>query len=119
MGLDTPTLKGIWELCPYLHDGSAATLMDVISVANPEDRHCRTSHLAPREQEQLVAYLMQIDDRESGGVAVRPDPASRAEARGSVRFPGKHGFRFAKPGKGEGAGDLRDARGRRSPAPRP
>jgi hypothetical protein len=31
MGLDTPTLKGGWELGPYLHDGSAADLMEVVT----------------------------------------------------------------------------------------
>lgn len=31
-GIETPTLRGIWESAPYLHDGSAATLADVFSV---------------------------------------------------------------------------------------
>jgi hypothetical protein len=26
VGIDTPTLKGLWQTAPYLHDGSAATL---------------------------------------------------------------------------------------------
>src|SRR6185295_6139849 len=28
-GIDTPTLKGVWETAPYLHDGSASTLADI------------------------------------------------------------------------------------------
>ena len=60
--LDTPTVKGIWETPPYLHDGSAATLMDVVTVRNPDDRHGRTSQLTPRQKAQLVAYLEQLDD---------------------------------------------------------
>ena len=60
--LDTPTVKGIWETPPYLHDGSAATLMDVITVRNPDDRHGHTSQLTPSETTQLVAYLKQLDD---------------------------------------------------------
>jgi YVTN family beta-propeller protein len=32
-GIDTPTLLGIWDTAPYFHDGSAATLDDVFSVA--------------------------------------------------------------------------------------
>ena len=28
-GLDTPTLRGVWDGAPYLHDGSAMTLYDV------------------------------------------------------------------------------------------
>ena len=60
--LDTPTVKGVWETPPYLHDGSAATLMDVITVRNPDDRHGRTSELTRRQKAQLVAYLEQLDD---------------------------------------------------------
>ncbi|HEY0821083.1 MAG TPA: PKD domain-containing protein, partial [Rhizobacter sp.] len=61
-GLDTPTLKGLWDTAPYLHDGSAATLMDVITTANPGNRHGSTSALTPTQRAQLVAYLQQIDD---------------------------------------------------------
>lgn len=32
-GIDTPTLLGVWDTAPYLHDGSAATLDDVFRVA--------------------------------------------------------------------------------------
>ena len=60
--LDTPTLKGAWETPPYLHDGSAATLMDVIATRNPDDKHGRTSHLTMAEKEQLLAYMLQLDD---------------------------------------------------------
>lgn len=60
--LDTPTVKGVWETPPYLHDGSAATLMDVITTRNGADRHGRTSHLTAKERAQLVAYLRQLDD---------------------------------------------------------
>jgi YVTN family beta-propeller protein len=61
-GLDTPTLKGLWETDGYLHDGSAATLMEVITTANPGDRHGKTSGLTALEKTQLVAFLKQIDD---------------------------------------------------------
>lgn len=32
-GVDTPTLLGIWDSPPYFHDGSAAELVDVFTVA--------------------------------------------------------------------------------------
>jgi hypothetical protein len=64
-GLDTPTLLGIWETGPYLHDGSAATLMDVITTANPHDRHGNTSHLTEQERKQLVAFILQLDASEA------------------------------------------------------
>jgi DNA-binding beta-propeller fold protein YncE/fibronectin type 3 domain-containing protein len=63
-GLDTPTLKGIWNTGPYLHDGSAATLLDVITTQNARNLHGTTTNLTATEQAQLVAYLRQIDDDE-------------------------------------------------------
>ncbi len=32
-GIDTPTLNGIWDTAPYFHDGSAAALDEVFTVA--------------------------------------------------------------------------------------
>jgi YVTN family beta-propeller protein len=61
LGIDTPTLLGVWETAPYLHDGSAPTIRDVLTTANPKDAHGFTSSLSPKELDQLVAYLMQID----------------------------------------------------------
>ncbi|HEY3494413.1 MAG TPA: PKD domain-containing protein, partial [Polyangiaceae bacterium] len=61
LGIDTPTLLGVWETPPYLHDGSAATLRDVLTTKNPLDLHGYVSSLAPAEIDQLVAYVSQID----------------------------------------------------------
>ncbi len=61
LGLDTPTLLGVWESPPYLHDGSAATLKDVLTTANANDQHGFTSSLNPQQIDQLVAFLQQID----------------------------------------------------------
>jgi cytochrome c peroxidase len=63
-GLDTPTLKGLWLTGPYLHDGSAPTLMDVLTTANPAGRHGDTAGLTEAQRLQLVAYLRQIDESE-------------------------------------------------------
>ncbi len=54
---DTPTLLGVYRSAPYLHDGRARTLLDVLTVANPHDRHGHTSHLTPAERAELVAFL--------------------------------------------------------------
>jgi hypothetical protein len=61
-GLDTPTLKGLWGSAPYLHDGSAPTLLDVLVTANLEGQHGITAALSGVELEQLVSYLNQLDD---------------------------------------------------------
>ncbi|HEU4328814.1 MAG TPA: CHRD domain-containing protein, partial [Roseiflexaceae bacterium] len=63
-GLDTPSLKGVWQTAPYLHDGSAATLLDVLTSANPANQHGNLSALSSQQRSQLIAYLQQIDDIE-------------------------------------------------------
>jgi len=60
-GFDTPTLKGVWDTAPYLHDGSAATLMDVLT-GNTGNLHGNTSGLSAAQLQQLVAYMQQLDD---------------------------------------------------------
>lgn len=62
LGIDTPTLLGVWETAPYLHDGSAPTLRDVLTTANPNDEHGFISSLTSQQVDQLVAYLQQIDN---------------------------------------------------------
>lgn len=58
--LDTPTLIEIWRTAPYLHDGSAANLREVLTTANPQDRHGKTSHLKSTQIDDLVAYLLSL-----------------------------------------------------------
>jgi len=57
---DTPTLVELWRTAPYLHDGSAATLRETLSVKNPGDRHGRTSHLTKQENDDLVEYPLSL-----------------------------------------------------------
>jgi cytochrome c peroxidase len=57
---DTPTLVEIWRTAPYLHDGSTATVREVVTTHNRDDRHGRTSHLTPREVDDLVAYVLSL-----------------------------------------------------------
>ena len=61
LGLDTPSLLGVWETPPYLHDGSAATLRDVLTTANPIDQHGFVSSLSEPQLGQLVSFLQQLD----------------------------------------------------------
>ncbi|GAL84878.1 hypothetical protein CHU_1052 [Sporocytophaga myxococcoides] len=88
--LGTPTLKGIWETAPYLHDGSAPTLRDVLIARNVNDKHGDITSLSEKQINQLLAYLLQIDEHESsavvssmnkmrsfsGSIDVFPNPAS-------------------------------------------
>ncbi len=75
-GFDTPTLLGVWETPPYLHDGSAPTLRDVLTTRNPNDAHGLVSALSSEQIDQLVAYLLQID----GELGVRALPFETPQA---------------------------------------
>jgi YVTN family beta-propeller protein len=57
---DTPTLIEGWRTAPYLHDGSAATMRDVLTTSNPHDKHGETSHLTPQQIDDLAAYLLSL-----------------------------------------------------------
>jgi YVTN family beta-propeller protein len=54
---DTPTLLGVYRSAPYLHHGKAATLRDVLTTQNREDKHGKTSHLKPEQIDDLVEFL--------------------------------------------------------------
>ena len=57
---DTPTLRELWRTAPYLHDGSAATVRDVLTLRNPKDGHGKVSHLGPGQIDDLVEYLLSL-----------------------------------------------------------
>lgn len=72
-GFGTPTLKGIWETAPYLHDGSAPTLRDVLITRNVDNKHGNLTSLSEDQIDQLLAYLQQIDEGESGAIVASLD----------------------------------------------
>lgn len=54
---DTPSLREVWRTAPYLYDGRAATLEEVFTTFNPDDRHGQTTRLAKEELEALLLYI--------------------------------------------------------------
>ncbi|HUR47323.1 MAG TPA: MBG domain-containing protein, partial [Candidatus Saccharimonadales bacterium] len=54
-GLDTPTLLGLWETGPYLHDGSASTLEQAIAA------HSGVA-LDGTDLNKLAEFLRELDD---------------------------------------------------------
>ena len=54
---DVPTLKELYRTAPFLHDGRAATLREVLTTYNLEDRHGKTSRLSPEDIDALIAFL--------------------------------------------------------------
>ena len=57
---DTPTLRELWRTSPYLHDGSAATIRDVLTTRNPKDEHGKTSHLTAQQIDDLAEDLLSL-----------------------------------------------------------
>jgi mono/diheme cytochrome c family protein len=57
---DTPTLIELWRTAPYLHDGAAATMRDVLTTHNPRDQHGKTSNLTRPQLDDLCAYLLSL-----------------------------------------------------------
>jgi DNA-binding beta-propeller fold protein YncE/mono/diheme cytochrome c family protein len=57
---DTPTLRELWRTAPYLHDGSAATMRDVLITRNPKDEHGQTSRLSAQQIDDLAEYLRSL-----------------------------------------------------------
>ncbi|GAC1447718.1 MAG: hypothetical protein NVSMB9_30220 [Isosphaeraceae bacterium] len=62
-GYDTPSLIGVYRSAPYLHDGRAATLRDVLTTHNTDDRHGKTRHFDPAQIDDLVAFLKSLPYR--------------------------------------------------------
>lgn len=54
---DTPTLVELFRNAPYLHDGTAVTLEDVLTTANREDKHGHTSQLSKQQTTDLANFL--------------------------------------------------------------
>lgn len=57
---DSPHLTGIFESAPYLHDGRAATLEELWTKFNPDDKHGISSDWTKRQLNDLVEYLKSL-----------------------------------------------------------
>lgn len=57
---DTPTLVELWRSAPYLHDGSAATIRDVLTTRNPEGLHGDVTELSEMEIDDLCEYILSL-----------------------------------------------------------
>lgn len=57
---DTPSLLESWRTAPYLHDGRAYTMREVLTTCNPQDKHGGTSRLSPSEIDDLATYILSL-----------------------------------------------------------
>ena len=58
LAFDTPTLVEVWRTAPYLHDGRAATMKEVLTKHNSGDKHGVTSHLTENEIDDLAEFVL-------------------------------------------------------------
>jgi len=56
--MNTPSLTGLFATAPYLHDGSAATLYDVLDQL--DGTMAPTALLTPEDKDLLVSYLLTL-----------------------------------------------------------
>jgi len=75
---DSPSLLGVYRSAPYLHDGTAATLEEVLTTQNTNDQHGHTSQLTPAQVADLVEFLKALPFED-------PAPAAKAAGLKQVR----------------------------------
>ena len=115
---------------PYLHDGSAPTLHDVLTTRNRAGRHGATARLCREDLDRLVSYLLQLDEQETprariSGLQVA-DPANaidwsigRALNDGHFAFGDRGSLLQGIPGPLLGMNSIRTANDSRSFAGNP
>ncbi len=57
---DTPALVELWRTAPFLHDGSCASLHELVTSRNRDNRHGRTARLSKAQVDDLVEYLLSL-----------------------------------------------------------
>jgi YVTN family beta-propeller protein len=58
LAFDTPTLVEVWRTAPYLYDGRAATMREVLTKHNSDDKHGVTSNLTENEIDDLAEFVL-------------------------------------------------------------
>ena len=56
----TPPLIEVWRTAPYLHDGSAATIRDVLTTRNAGGQHGDVSGFSSEEIDDLCKYVLSL-----------------------------------------------------------
>ena len=57
---DTPSLIEAYRTGPFLHDGRARTIKDVLTTHNQKDLHGKTTGLSAQEIDDLAAYMLSL-----------------------------------------------------------
>jgi hypothetical protein len=48
----------MWRSAPYLYDGRALTMAEVLTTCNPKDTHGVTKSLSPEEVNSLAEFIL-------------------------------------------------------------
>lgn len=87
---DTPTLADLWRTAPYLHDGSAATLQEMLTTKNVQQLHGITAGMTEEEIDDLAQYVLELDVPSPEKVDLFPataEPPPRMAFRGENPIP--------------------------------
>jgi cytochrome c peroxidase len=57
---DTPALIEVWRTAPYLHDGRAATILELLTTYNKGDTHGKTSDLNESQINDLAEFVLSL-----------------------------------------------------------
>ena len=57
---DTPTLIEIWRTSPYLFDGRAETVLEILTKYNKNDQHGKVSKLTEHQIKDLAEYVLSL-----------------------------------------------------------
>lgn len=57
---DTPSLREAWRTAPYLYDGRAATIKEVLTRFNEENAHGVTKSMTEQQIEELEEYVLSL-----------------------------------------------------------
>ena len=60
IAFDTPSLRELWSTPPFLHDGRASTLREVLVKFNPSENHGNTATLSEFELVALETFLLSL-----------------------------------------------------------
>ena len=57
---DTPTLREVWRTAPYLYDGRARTVFDMLKKYNKNNKHGETNKMSDDDLRALEAYILSL-----------------------------------------------------------
>lgn len=84
-GIETPTLLGLWDNAPYLHDGSAATLSEVFATTSGQRLQAEAAQLsAGIEVTNSFIDLNDANSSHGGFIAFGVQPAATQPNQGQT-----------------------------------